>query len=150
MASFLDHYEGTTTVDLGNGYHVELWDHASEEALEEADRAMSKMQIVDGKTDLQADLVRYRQLVILAHLKEWNLDDEGITWPYTIESVKRLPKRVFNQVWAIVDKLDAPETTEDRKRFPDASGGVDPVGKPGAANAGEVPARATAQRKTRN
>lgn len=150
MGSFLDHYEGTTTVELGNGYHIELWDHASEESLEEADRAMSRMQIVDGKTDLQADIVRYRQLVILAHLKEWNLDDDGVTWPYTLESVKRLPKRVFNQVWTTVDKLDAPDTTDDRKRFPDESGGSGPVGELGTAGTRQVPTRNATARKARN
>lgn len=150
MGSFLDHYEGSVTVDLGNGYHVELWEHASEASLEDADRAMSKMKIIDGKTDLQADLVRYRQLVMLAHLKEWNLDDEGVVWPYTLESVQRLPKRVFNQVWTVVDKLDEPQTTDDRKRFPDESGGGDPNGNGGTAVAAEVPRRAAARAKARN
>lgn len=150
MGSFLDHYEGSVRVALHGEYYVELWEHASEASLEEADRALSQMHIVDGVPDIDADMVRYRQLVILAHLKEWNLDDDGVLWPYSLASVKRLPKRVFNQLWAITDKLDAPEKTEDRKRFPDEGSGSDQGGDTGTADAREVPVRAATRRKAQH
>jgi hypothetical protein len=136
VGSFLDDFEGSVRVTVGKpdrGYYVDLWEHASEGSLEEAERALSKMKIVNGKPDVSVDTTKYRQLVVFAHLKEWNLDDDGVTWPYTLESVKRLPGKVFNQLWKIVDELDEPETSDDRKRFPGEGGDVDSDGDAGAA-----------------
>lgn len=126
MGSFLDAYEGVTRleVDPERGYWIDLWDHASEEALEEAERAIANMRIVNGQTVPDMDVVRYRHLAVLAHLKEWNLDDDGVPWPYTLASLKRLPARVFNELWQVVENLDAPMTPAERKRFPSGGGGV--------------------------
>src|SRR5882724_809447 len=144
MASFLDHYEGSVRVDVGApgaGYYVELWEHASEASLEEAERTLTKMRIVDGAPDVDSDTTGYRQRMVLAYLKEWNLDDDGVTWPYTLESVKRLPKGVFKKLWKLVDDFDAPEGAEDQKRFPDEGGGGDPVRDERPAKSRQVPAR---------
>lgn len=148
--SFLDYYEGTIRVDVGDpakGYYVELWEHASEADLEEAERMLTQMSIVNNEPSINPDNSGYRQRMILAYIKEWNLDDDGVTWPYTLESVKRLPKGVLRQLWKVVDDLDTPETKEEEKRFHDESGGRDPQRDGRAAKSRKVPARATTRSK---
>lgn len=148
--SFLDHYEGTVRVDVGDpkhGYYVELWEHASEENLEEAERALTKMRITNNAPDIDSDTVTYRRRMVLAYIKEWNLDDDGVIWPYTMESVKRLPKLVFRQLWQVVDDLDTPASKEDQKRFPDEGGGGDQRRDTRATQPRKVPARTAARAK---
>lgn len=149
--SFLDHYEGTVRVDVGNpehGYYVELWEHASEENLEEAERALTKMRITNNAPDIDSDTVTYRRRMVLAYVKEWNLDDDGVIWPYTLESVKRLPKLVFRQLWQVVDDLDTPASKEDQKRFPDESVGGDQRRDTRSAKSRKVQTRTTTRAKT--
>lgn len=150
MTGFLDHYEGSVRVDVGDparGYYVELWEHASQGNLEEAERSLTKMRIVDGKPDVDSDTTGYRQRMVLAYLKEWNLDDDGVVWAYTLESVKRLPSSVFKKLWKLVDDFDAPENVEAQKRFPDEGSGGDPERDERPAQPRQVPARGAARAK---
>jgi hypothetical protein len=123
---FLDAYAGTRRVDIGPpdlGYYVLLKEHISYREREEAERALSRMFISNGTQELRPDVTRYRQLMVLAHIQEWNLDDERGVWPVNLDSVKRLPGDEFDRLWVIVDDIasppkDAVEAAGERRQFP--------------------------------
>jgi len=61
--------------------------------------------------------------MVLASIKEWNLDDEaGTVWPVDLEHVQGLPGTEFDRIWKIVDEKNKPATSEEKRRFP--AGGV--------------------------
>jgi hypothetical protein len=132
---FLSAYDGVKRVDLGRGYWVDLVLHISQGSKEAAERAASKVKVSRGMTDVEPDVVAFRQLMILGHIKEWNLDDDnGQVWPINITSVKRLPGDVFEEIWVVVNELTKPRSQEDRKRFP----GADDEGTEGGSGAGSA------------
>ena len=126
---FLDPYGGTVTVAVGDparGYWVKLHEYVSQGGKEQAEKALSQMLIVDGKPQIDPDTTRYRQLLLLAHVAEWNLDDENGVWPVTLENVRRIPGPLFDALWKTVDLLASPLQDEaERRAFPDASDGGD-------------------------
>lgn len=141
---FLDAYAGTQRVDIGPpelGYYVVLREHISYRAREEAERALSRMYVSNGTQELRPDVTKFRQLMVLAHIEEWNLDDEKGIWPINLDSVKRLPGDVFDQVWSIVDEIgtpkkDAAQAAGERRQFPDRGDERDPERDSGATVAG--------------
>lgn len=121
---FLDPYGGTVQMPLGDparGYWVKLREYVSQGQKEDAERALSRMLIVDGAPQIDPDTSRYRQLMVLAHVVEWNLDDEGGVWPVSLASIQRIPGPLFDALWKAVDLLASPvQDADERRAFPDA------------------------------
>jgi hypothetical protein len=145
VESFFDYYEGTRRVNVGRpgaGFYVEMYEHASYKSMEDAVRALAQVsQGAKGEGSVRGDLPRYQQLSILAHIKEWNLvGSDGDVMPISVESVRRLPLSVGNQLWTLVqNELDPKGTADERKRFLDADGGGDSARESGAGGVSEVP-----------
>lgn len=127
---FLDPYGGTVTMSIGDparGYWVKLREYVSQGGKEAAEKALSQMLIVDGQPQIDPDTARYRQLLVLAHVVEWNLDDEHGVWPITLENVQRIPGPLFDGLWKTVDLLASPvQDAAERRAFPDRVDDGDP------------------------
>lgn len=141
--AFLSAYSATRKVPIGpadSGYWVELREHLSKGATEDAERALTSGRVVPGQDfEMSIDTARYRQLMLLAAIVSWNLDDDdGTVWPLTLKSVQRLPGGEFDRLWKVVDDFNAPDSPEERRRFPDAGAGGDPHGDGGPAVPGDV------------
>lgn len=133
---FLSAYSDTRRVTLGDparGYWVEIRDYISQGAKTEAERALQGRQRVNGgDVIMDMDVARYRQLMVLASIVTWNLDDDnGHVWPVNLQSVQRLPGPEFDKLWTIVDELNTPAPAEERRQFPDGVDGGDQVGATG-------------------
>lgn len=143
MDEFLSAYAGVTRVTLGDparGFWADLYDYVSQGGKEASERALQGVALEDGKVKPTPDVTRSRQLLVLAHIKEWNLTEaDGSIWPVTLASVRRLPDVVFADLLAKVEKLGAPEPGE-RRQFPGEGVGGDPDGDGGAAEPVDVPA----------
>lgn len=144
--AFLDTYSDTRRVpvgDLGRGYWVELREVLSQGGKQTAERALLSGRIRPGEgAEMSMDHVGYRELMLLASIVAWNLDDpDGTIWPVTLESVQRLPGPEFERLAKLVDDMNAPPTTEERRQFPDASVSSDPDGERRTVVAGHVLAR---------
>lgn len=120
---FLSAYEGTRRITVGEperGYWIELREVLSQGAKEKAERALSRKISLDGNVESQLDTVSYRQEMVLASIVNWNLDDDnGTVWPINMQSVRRLPGSVYEELWSLVNKLNSADDTEERRRFPD-------------------------------
>lgn len=135
---FLSAYSTTTKVTVGDeqrGYWVELKDCLSQGDKEKAEQALTTGQLTPGRdVQMVMDVARYRQLMVLASIKSWNLDDEaGNVWPIDLDHVQALPGNEFDRLWTLVDKTNAPASAAERKRFPDGGGSGDQDGDAGAA-----------------
>lgn len=134
---FLDPYGGTVQMPIGDpsrGYWVKLREYASQGDKESAEKALSQMLIVDGQPQIDPDTARYRQLLVLAHIVEWNLDDEKGIWPITLENVRRIPGPLFDALWKTVDLLASPvQDAAERRAFPGGSDDSDPERDDGSA-----------------
>jgi hypothetical protein len=136
--AFLSAYSATRKVPIGpagSGYWVELREHLSKGATEEAERALTSGRVVPGQDfEMSIDTARYRQLMLLAAIVSWNLDDdEGKVWPLTLKSVQDLPGSEFDRLWKVVDDFNSPDSPQERRQFPDAGAGSDPHGDGGPA-----------------
>lgn len=119
---FLSAYEGTTKVPIGDperGYWVELREVLSQGARQKAEQELMGRQQLNGNDVLmKMDVVGYRQMMLLASIKDWNLDDDnGHVWPINLKSVQRLPGPIFDQLWSIVDESNAPRSVADQRQF---------------------------------
>lgn len=121
MSGFLAAYSGTRRViigDLSRGYWVELREHLSQGDKEVAERALTSGKVVGGNVEMELDVARYRQLMVLASIADWNLDDtNGTVWPINVQNVRRLPGDEFDRLWKLVDELNAPASSEERRQF---------------------------------
>lgn len=140
---FLSAYEGTQKVTVGDparGYWVELKEVLSQGAKEKAEQALQGRQRINGGDVIaQMDVARYRQLMVLASIKDWNLDDDGgRIWPINLQSVQRLPGVVFDQLWRLVDQFNEPADPAQQRQFPGTGddGDQDGAGRP--AEPGDV------------
>ena len=158
---FLDAYSGTTKVPIGDpdrGYWVELRNVISQGAKEKAEQELMGRQQINGNVAVtKMNVVGFRQQMVLASIKDWNLDDDqGRIWPFNMQSISRLPGPVFDQLWSIVDQSNAVRPAAEQRQFPDAgddqredwtndAGELEPVLAPAAgveapwADAGAVP-----------
>lgn len=123
---FLSAYSGTQRITVGDperGYWIELREMLSQGAKEKAEQALQGRQRINGGDVItQMDVARYRQLMVLASVKDWNLDDDnGKVWPLSLQSVQRLPGVVFDELWKFVDSSNEPRPAAEQRRFPDAS-----------------------------
>lgn len=140
---FLSAYSGTQRITIGDperGYWVELREMLSQGAKEKAEQALQGRQRINGGDVItQMDVARYRQLMVLASVKDWNLDDDNKqVWPINLQSVQRLPGVVFDELWKFVDASNEPRPAPEQRRFPDGSDDGRPVGEGGSAVAGDV------------
>lgn len=120
---FLDAYTGVRRVSVGDpdrDYYVDLKEHISFADREKAEKALSQVLIRDRVAELRPDTTAYRQLMLLAHISGWNLDDENGVWPVTLDNVRRLPGDEFDKLWTLVDNgLKTVEDSVARRTFPD-------------------------------
>ena len=142
--SFLSAYEGITRVKVGPSgldYYIDVREHISYQEREAAEKALSDMKVEGTVVTPSPDVMRYRRLLVLAHVKAWNLDDEhGATWPIDAEHVGALPGEVFDELWAVVDGKGKPRDKDTQRRFPDGVDVSDQVRKPRARKLAEIPA----------
>ena len=144
--AFLDSYSDTRRVPVGDperGYWVELREVLLQGDKEAAERALISGRVQLGKdAEMQMDHVGYRELMLLASVVAWNLDDPGgAVWPVTLDSVRRLPGIEFERLARLVDEMNAPPGREETKRFPDGSVSGDQVGERRTTVTGHVLAR---------
>lgn len=131
---FLTAYEGFRKIfiDEKRGYWVELREFISQGAKEEAERTLSKVVMQHGEAVPVPDVARYRQLMLVAAIKDWNLDDDsGHVWPVDLRHVQKLPGTVFDDLWKEVDAGNKERTSEEERQFPaeDLGGGEDGFGR---------------------
>lgn len=141
--AFLSAYEGITRIYLeaADNYYIDVREHVSYKQREAAEKALSEMKFSGTEANVNPDVTRYRQLLVLAHIKEWNLDGEdGEVWPIDFEHVGMLPDDVFDQVWKLIDGKPEKRSKDEQRRFPSGLDGGDPVRKPRARKLAEVPA----------
>lgn len=127
---FLDAYDGVRRITVGDperGYWIDLKEFISYRAREEAEKALSKVFITQGVQEVRPDSTRFRQLMVLAHIDKWNLDDEKGIWPVNLDNVKRIPGAEFDRIWSVVDELGTPvQDAAERRGFPDEGNDGDP------------------------
>jgi hypothetical protein len=142
--AFLSSYEGIYRVKVGPAgldYYIDVREHISYKEREAAEKALSEMKFSGTQANVSPDVTRYRQLLMLAHISEWNLDDDGgAVWPVDFEHIGKLPDDVFDQVWQQVDAQPGKRSKETQRRFPDGLDVSDQVRKPRAGKLAEVPA----------
>jgi hypothetical protein len=138
---FLSEYEGTERVQINQQYWVDIKKNVATGEREDSERALASVLIVGGKATPNPDVAKYRQLLVLASIAAWNLDDDnGQVWPIDLKHVKALPGAVFDLLWAEVDRNNAPAEKAEQLQFRAEDGGGDPAGDTGAAGPGDVPA----------
>lgn len=139
MPGFLEAsgYDGTTRIDLGNGYFAEVKNCLSSAEKNRVDDLLGGKQRIDvGAQRTYADLnfSASRDEMVILSLTDWNLDDpDGTVWmlgeptpgkdPFPANhprrlNVGRLPAPVRDAIWAKCDELNAPRTGQDAAQFP--------------------------------
>lgn len=105
---FLSAYTGSIRVKVGppeQDYWVDLKKYITQGGQESAEAALAKMTLVNGQAQPQPDVAKYRKLMVLASIDDWNLDDEnGRTMPINLQSIQSLPMPVFDTIWSQVQK----------------------------------------------
>ena len=102
--SFLSAYSGVVRVivskDGDKEYWVDLKKYLSQGGQETAEAAMNRVEVAGDTPVVRPDVAKYRKLMVLAAIDDWNLDDDnGHTWPVNLQNVGRLPLPVFNKLW---------------------------------------------------
>lgn len=105
--SFLSAYNGVTRVVVSSEgdkeYWVDLKKYLTQGGQETAEAAMNRVEVVNGNPVVRPDVAKYRKLMVLAAISDWNMDDDnGTIWPINLQNVSRLPLPVFNQLWTQV------------------------------------------------
>jgi hypothetical protein len=105
---FLSAYTGSVRIKVGppdTDYWVDLKKYITQGAQESAEAALAKVVIKDGETQPAPDVAKYRKLMVLAAIDDWNLDDDnGQILPINLQSVQKLPMPVFDQLWLQTQK----------------------------------------------
>lgn len=142
---FLSAYSNTRKIPVGdpaNGYWVELKECLNQGEKEKAEKALVSGKMKPGQKDaeMSMDIPNFRALMLLGSVKSWNLDDDnGQIWAIDLEHIKMLPTPIFDQLWELVDDMNKPASSEEKKTFRDESVGGNPDGDFGrAADAGDV------------
>lgn len=153
---FLSAYEGTETIDLGDGWWVKVRKCLSSVELGWAQSAMgADRQRVEGNGNQYADLnvQAFQRELVVQSIDSWNLtdaDDRPLPLdagpgparhgqnPYPPNcprrvSVGRLPAPVFAQVYDKCNEMNGTRDPDEAARFPDPAvgGGPDGDGRPG-------------------
>jgi hypothetical protein len=151
---------GTTRIDLGRGYWVDVRNCLSREQSEVAEKLLMSATIYrDAEGGARSnDTSAYRTYRVAASIVAWNLDDgegdQAVIWPYNnhaaiLAGVRRLPDPAFIKIWQHIDKLNTPRSQEEQARFPDASDAGDQERDPGAGDAHQAGVGALALAGTR-
>ena len=86
-------------------YWVDLKKYITQGAQEQAEAALAKVVVNDGVAQPTPDVAKYRKLMVLASIEDWNLtDDSEKILPINLQSVQRLPMPVFDALWSQVQK----------------------------------------------
>lgn len=107
--SFLSAYSGVVRLvvskDGDKEYWVDLKKYLSQGGQETAEAAMTRVEVVNNSPVVKPDVAKYRKLMVLAAIDDWNMDDEGgKVWPINLQSISRLPLPVFNLLWLQVQQ----------------------------------------------
>lgn len=164
-------YDGTTRIDLGNGYWADVKNCLPAEEMAYVENMMGAgKQRIDvsngGRQFAELDIRSSWNEMVVQSLVAWNIDEEdGRTiWPLDAGgrfagrggenpfppgcprrlSVARLPDPVFKQIWQECDTLNSPRTGAEAASFPGEDERGDPDGDAGASGAGPVPGGAGA------
>lgn len=141
---FLSSYEGIYRLKVGPAaldYYIDVREHISYNEREAAEKALSEMRVEGNQVTPNPDVMRYRRMLVMAHITEWNLDgDDGSVWPIDFEHVGRLPDDVFDHVWKQIDSDPAKRDKDAQRRFPDGHDVSDQVRKSRPRKLAEVPA----------
>ena len=115
MGNYLSRHNLTRTVDLGDGFWVEVKTHLSHGETKAAKRALMQatMRVVDDEQETSAkiDMVEYQQAKAFAAIIAWNLtDNEGNVLPLTPDDVKLasldlMDDEDFDAVMAVVEGI---------------------------------------------
>lgn len=140
---FLTSYEGINRLKVGPAgldYYIDVREHISYEEREAAEKALSEIKMQGTQANVNPDVTRYRRLLVTAHIREWNLDDDEGIWPIDPTHIGMLPDDVFDQVWAVIDGKEGKRPKDEQRRFPDGLDVSDQVRKPRTRKLAEVPA----------
>ena len=141
--SFFSAYTGTHRVVLDHPdpekeYWVELQKYLTHGSTQKADSHLQKLTMVDGKPCPAPDVWASQAEKVLASVVAWNLDDDnGMTAPVNMQTIRRLPDVVFDQLLAAVEETNKSDDPAERRRFPDEGVVGDPNGDAGAPVAGD-------------
>lgn len=162
MPGFLDDlgYSGTTKINVGKDYWVEVKNCLTEEELGFVQDLLGGKQRVDvGQQRQFAEMnvtASHREALVNA-IVDWNITDKaGEKWPLLPAerqpgkpfpensarrfSVARLPGAVATLVYEKVDALNALRTGQEAAQFPGEPVGGGPDGGDGPGSPSEVPA----------
>lgn len=120
---FLSSYTGTVRVNVGppdKEYWVDLKKFVTQGGQEAAEAALAQMTVQNGTAVPTPDVAKYRKLMVLAALEDWNLDDDqGKVMPLNIQSIQKLPMPVFDALWTQVQKnnSEADRSSEEQLDF---------------------------------
>ncbi len=148
--SFFSAYVGTHRVILNHPapekeYWVELQKYLTHGSTQKAESHLQKLTMVDGKPCPAPDIWAAQAEKVLASIVAWNLDDDnGMTAPLNMQTIRRLPDKVFDQLLAAVEETNKADGEAERRRFPDEGELGDPDGDVGPTVPGDVPAEAGA------
>ena len=162
MPGFLDDlgYGGTTKIDLGKDYWVEVKNCLTEEEIGFVNDLLGGKQRVDvgGQRQFaEMNVTASRTETLVMAIVDWNVSDpDGTVWPLLPAerkpgqpfpansarrfSVARLPAAVSTLIYERVDALNALRTGQEAASFPDEPELGDPDGGEGAGDPAEVPA----------
>jgi hypothetical protein len=149
-------YDGTETIELGAGYWVKVKKALTQAEKGRVDDLLGGKQRVDVAGQRQyaeMDYTASRTEMVVYSLDSWNLDDENgvelslagvadgrgrVTYPPGCErrrSVAEIIGPVFDQIYAVCDRLNAPRKGADAAAFRDEPVGGDPDGDDGTGGA---------------
>lgn len=143
MPGFLDAYEGTERIDVGNGYWIDV-----KKCLSSQEYRKVQVYLGSGKQTLsvsgsgeafaQIDPSSAQDEMLFQSITDWNLDSDGKIWLLTPDkerkaSINRLPVSVFMQVYQVCDELNGPRKGNEAAQFPDPAVSGDPDGDDAAA-----------------
>lgn len=122
--SFLSAYSGVVRVVIhkegDKEYWVDLKKYLTQGGQETAEAAMNRVEVVNNSPVVRPDVAKYRKLMVLAAIDDWNVDDDnGQIWPINLQNVSRLPLPVFNQLWLQVNEnnSEAERSKEEQLDF---------------------------------
>lgn len=139
---FLSAYEGVDRLAIPHpekDYWVDVKRHVTHGATEKSAAALQGVVLVEGKAKPTPDVFKSQSELVLASVENWNLDDDnGQVWPINMQSIRRLPEAVFDQIHDAVKESNKPQTAAERRKFPDVDADGDQVRERGTAQPVDV------------
>lgn len=133
---FLSAYDGVDRLVIEHpekDYWVDVRRHITHGATEKSASALQGVELVEGKAKPTPDVYKSQSELVLASVADWNLDDDnGTVWPINMQSIRRLPEAVFDQIHDAVKASNKPQGPAERRKFPDVGADGDQVGDRGA------------------